>query len=772
MKFPFSFNKKTLLIIIGLSLFIELIQILIIKWIFRIKFLIIIIEIIIHYLIIFYLIHTILFSGSQKVFNRYHCWKLGVTIAETFKKQLEELNELIDYFYSTNNNILPLDEIYTKISFLNSITDLIYSYLKISNIVDSMSNYQKNMIISLHRLKMSIDDSKIQKILEISVKEIQLKRKKFSDFKSKKFDNYLSKIQSNIKKIIIQIDDFLLKGNILKNIINFLFNDTFGSLEQLKCELMSRFSTEEFKVKIPNKKNYKIDCLLINNPLINNQKNQSNNENENKNNENKNKSDTVILICNRSSFPYELLAYYDKWIECYISYGINVALWNYRGYGESNGFCNIENIQSDSEEIVKYLKNELNFKNIGVHGIGFGGICAGYLVSKNLVNFCFVDRCFGNLYEFVNSKTFPYFSHILKLFLINNVDISKLLKSNESNNEIYKVISYDITKDYIKENVSLKTKIAQDFYNSLTQIEHKKTFLETILNENENDNQYEMFENDISYLINKIIDNSKESNLKIDLSNILISDNLPQNQTYQQLENDLSTRIENTSTTEKSNNEKIYPENKVISMFQNLFQKFDSGGETLLSLKKCKNSQEKKLYLNNFFINMLTWGSFKIGQVYATDRLIAYRAISKKFSFLNTRISKVIENPQKYIINDELLTSSLKSLLTSLIKIDSFFSFFLFEKSNSEISNELMNSNTQNEISLNISHRISISELNQTSINDNMSSGSYKNAQISNIIKNSNIGNLLILSCGHEGLFSAKELEMYSMYLLNSRFIT
>jgi hypothetical protein len=181
-----------------------------------------------------------------------------------------------------------------------------------------------------------------------------------------------------------------------------------------------------------------------------------------------------------------------------------------------------------------------------------------------------------------------------------------LLKSNESNNEIYKVISYDITKDYIKENVSLKTKIAQDFYNSLTQIEHKKTFLETILNENENDNQYEMFENDISYLINKIIDNSKESNLKIDLSNILISDNLPQNQTYQQLENDLSTRIENTSTTEKSNNEKIYPENKVISMFQNLFQKFDSGGETLLSLKKCKNSQEKKLYLNNFFINMLT----------------------------------------------------------------------------------------------------------------------------------------------------------------------
>ena len=47
----------------------------------------------------------------------------------------------------------------------------------------------------------------------------------------------------------------------------------------------------------------------------------------------------------------------------------------------------------------------------------------------------------------------------------------------------------------IKENVSLKTKIPQDFYNSLTQIKHKTTFLETILNEN--DNQYEIFENNI-----------------------------------------------------------------------------------------------------------------------------------------------------------------------------------------------------------------------------------------------------------------------------------
>jgi hypothetical protein len=47
----------------------------------------------------------------------------------------------------------------------------------------------------------------------------------------------------------------------------------------------------------------------------------------------------------------------------------------------------------------------------------------------------------------------------------------------------------------------------------------------------------------------------------------------------------------------------------------------------------------------------------------------------------------------------------------------------------------------------------------------------YKTLQLSNLIKNSNVGNMLILNCGYEGKFTQTELEMFSIYLLNSNFL-
>ena len=58
--------------------------------------------------------------------------------------------------------------------------------------------------------------------------------------------------------------NFQLENNIFKNTINFLFNDTFGSLIQLKNEILSRYYCESFRVNINDNKNI-IDCLLIKN---------------------------------------------------------------------------------------------------------------------------------------------------------------------------------------------------------------------------------------------------------------------------------------------------------------------------------------------------------------------------------------------------------------------------------------------------------------------------------------------------------------------------
>ena len=563
------------------------------------------------------------------IVTRYHCWKLGVAIAESFRNQLADLKEIINEFKQENQKPLTLDELYNKANLLNTITDLVYSYLKISNVIDKMSSYQKNMIIDLHRLKMSIDDSKLLKIIENSIKELESsKKKKAIEIKSRRLDKNIKKVETNIEHILTNIDDFLLKGNILTKGLNFLFNDTFGSLKQLKCELMSRFNAESFKVDIKKSKKISIDCLLVRSSSSSSNKLESNSSNSSSNSSLSvvSKPETVMIICNRSTAPYELNAYYDKWLECYLGYGLNVVLWNYRGYGESTGLATSNNVQTDAEEIVEYIKKEYGFINIGVHGIGFGGIPAGYLVKRGIVNFCFADRSFSNLYDFVDTKTFNKCSLLLNMFFIKNVDIAELILANnkmettvtfngnnENNtsdniilkNNVYKVISYDLSKEFINDKVSLKSGIANEFYNTLNQIEHQKSFMETILSDT--DREYEIFENDLTYLINKI-KCSKDEDEKFDLcalQNNFISTN--SSFRYNHLENELtsSSRLEqqketnnismNTTTTNANTS---YSESKVVNMIKILFEKFDAGGETLLDL----DMKNKKLYINNFFI--------------------------------------------------------------------------------------------------------------------------------------------------------------------------
>jgi hypothetical protein len=47
----------------------------------------------------------------------------------------------------------------------------------------------------------------------------------------------------------------------------------------------------------------------------------------------------------------------------------------------------------------------------------------------------------------------------------------------------------------------------------------------------------------------------------------------------------------------------------------------------------------------------------------------------------------------------------------------------------------------------------------------------YKSAELSDFIENLKIGFLIPLESGHNGSFTKKEIEVYSLYLMNSRFI-
>ena len=846
----FNIKKEIVFKILIISGIIDALQLLLVFLIFNFINLIIIliIEIILHYLLLHYIVHICLFGGSCSLLTKYNCWRLGLKTSKLFAEKLENFKNSIRDFYSNNNQqILTLNELYSKSSTLSSINELIYSYLKLSNTVDQkkISSFQKNIIVCLNRLKMTIEESHLSKI--VSNATIRFSRNKKFEIKSENLDKSLDKMIEDIDNILEQIKLFQLKGSFWSNIINFLRNDSFGSLIQLKNDLLSNYYCESFKVKIKNSK-VKLDCLLIKNKEKakkeskikksisgikdikeikeeqvekeeenNNEKyeeskdntkedydeekkieenneintNINNKINENKNNENQknqtiiqreeNNKKTAILICNKSLYPYELSAYYDKWIEYYLSWGINVILYNYRGYSESNGFSTISNLQTDAEEIIEYIKKNYFFTNIGVHGINLGGIPASYLCSINKVNFCFVDRAFGSLYEFMNDLTSNKIKYLLKGLFIQDCDIVKLLNSslkrNKKGKNVFKVISYDLKKDFINHNVSLRTKIAKDFYNKLTNNNDKSEYiLKTILDEKER--EYDFFENNIFYIIEKIINMQNESkDYRLQLNSIMenISINASKNNNINNNLNnssELDSQISNIDTVSPLEKElhkegDNYQERRIITSIQHTFEKFDAGGETLLSLYKTNDS--RKNILNNFFVNLLAWGSYKIGKDYATDLIVAYNAIIKKFPYVNKRIGKILGNPEKYIIKDGVLTSSLKTVLDCLTKIQKFYENNFLNHKNKDIELVIDQDNSiYDEIDKN--KNSTSFGLNENSINElNIESSEKK--KVIDLVNEINIGNLFVLNCGNDGDYSPEEIQMLFMFLLNSNFI-
>ena len=115
----------------------------------------------------------------------------------------------------------------------------------------------------------------------------------------------------------------------------------------------------------------------------------------------------TMIICNPNMGYAEGQIYNSDWPDFYLDYGINVVLWNYRGYGKSSGIPSPLANRLDSEVVyqfarqqtIKAVNGQRPFK-IGVHGISIGGIAATHLGKSGLVDFLFVDRSFLDLLSF------------------------------------------------------------------------------------------------------------------------------------------------------------------------------------------------------------------------------------------------------------------------------------------------------------------------------------------------------------------------------------
>lgn len=105
-----------------------------------------------------------------------------------------------------------------------------------------------------------------------------------------------------------------------------------------------------------------------------------------------------MLFCNPNSGYYESLYYQSDWIDYYTAHGIDIVLWNYRGYGSVKGRPSPDRIVHDGQIIIAYLRREKKGK-IGVHGESIGGAIAARLAHTCELDFLFSDRSFSSILD-------------------------------------------------------------------------------------------------------------------------------------------------------------------------------------------------------------------------------------------------------------------------------------------------------------------------------------------------------------------------------------
>lgn len=169
-------------------------------------------------------------------------------------------------------------------------------------------------------------------------------------------------------------------------------------------------------------------------------------------------------------FEYAYLQ--SEWIEFYLRLGINIMLWNYRGFGRTKGFPRLSKFPEDAASIVEYLKASRGITSIGVHGEGFGGIIAARLASRLPLNFLFADRSVWSLGITSYFKYGKAVDWLLKFTCSDSWSVADdYLRVN-----CYKVISCDSLDAVVNDLGSLKSGVTFALLGQSLGIEERRIF--------------------------------------------------------------------------------------------------------------------------------------------------------------------------------------------------------------------------------------------------------------------------------------------------------
>lgn len=409
-------------------------------------------------LILFCLVSLIskflIFPGSFKLWRFWWQSLLENELSSNFLAHIHELKYALELLQNTSN-LLHIkknsNQLQESLEILNV---LINSYKSIpsSDLTPSQSAFQEKMEEVLKYLN--------ETILIFSQKSVNLLTAMSStedyDWNNVTFEDFPENqsLKSTISAFTL-LETFVQTFSQLKFPFKLIQEGIFTNLNLLRIILNTTAHCEQYWV--PSEEG-QVDCVIL--------KSEENIENP-----------PIIIFCNPNGGLYEYACYQNNWLEFYLSLGIDLCLWNYRGYGRTKGKPNSSSLKTDVQAVYDFLVKVKSYKQIGAHGESIGGVSAAFLASKNEIGFLFADRTFANLEKLVSSRVAVPKEIFKCLTKWTDDTTNSFVTAN-----CYKILACDIKDEIIPDQASLKNGISLVYNCNQLDNSSLSEFLEAILN--------------------------------------------------------------------------------------------------------------------------------------------------------------------------------------------------------------------------------------------------------------------------------------------------
>jgi len=589
-----------------------------------------------HYILLHYGIECFLFLIQFPIIGKSSFYSNGCTKANEIIISLSNFIDICEKL--VENEAISLSQEYSNLlDIYEGINMLIYVYYEMKKKY-GLSKNQKKLYELLVIWRKHFKRYKIMQYFK------ENKRYK-EDHINISFNKRLIQLIMDSNFIIKIAEDFISDNYHLlsfKKIYNYLFNDTFCSMNLYKIlfnlkfrEKSNQFITNDKKIidftiidskklikeitnsipfKINNKKKDEKNFLINNISKIENLNEEENIINSLKNisilsnNKSINHKRNLIIFSNPNSMIYEFFTP-EKYF-FYYEGGCDILFWNYRGYGLSEGHCTFANNKKDILELFDEIKKMNKWEKFGVHGYSIGGISATHLAKNRNIDLLISDRNFSSVSKIAESYPFGgIMKYLCKFFLLDKVNNEQNYLFTK-NIKCCKIILCDPCDEVVVNNGSVKSSIS-------------KYIIKNCIKNNKNENILEF-----------IFERKEKNNFINSLLNIMnfLDDNC------------------------------LTKENIFIKYLNNFFDCFIYGSEDLINFRNYSNYRLKILNIHNFFNNFFVWGTKNYDEkekkdfYFTTNNNLFY--LDKAINILNlmlnmeNHISTLIQKNNNNILND------------------------------------------------------------------------------------------------------------------------